>query len=120
MTHGTNFKTGKRVDDPKYRAAVRTFPCEICEEFELVQCSPSEFHHIIHDRMSQAKTSCAFGISLCDCHHKGQRFDRDRTKIAIHNDKEAFRLIYGPDHKYTKRTQDRVKAEFGYTPKGLE
>ena len=113
-------KEGKRVDDTQYRAYVRTFPCIICWSFDMTQTSRTEFHHTCSGRNSQAKTSCAFGIPLCDCHHKGQRFDRDRNKVAIHDAKETWEELYGLDTDWTRVTQDRVEREFGYTPKGIE
>jgi len=114
----TNFKTGKRVDDPKYRKYVRSLPCEICKGFGFVQCSPTEFHHTNTDRFSQAKTSCCEGIPLCHSHHHKMRaYPGDETKFGIHNDKTAWVELFGPDTGYIKAVQSRVKSEFNYTPK---
>lgn len=112
-------KTGKRVDDAKYRHMVRTLPCAVCEAYGFKQTSDTEFHHTISGRHSQAKTSCCFGIPLCQCHHMGQRHDRDRNKVAIHDDKPEWECRYGKDTDYTAATLDRVEREFSYTPKGL-
>lgn len=114
------FKVGKRVDDPKYREYVRQLPCVICDGWGFAQCSPTEFHHTKSGRHSQAKTSCCFGIPLCNCHHRGQRFDRDRSKIAFHDAQDAWEDHYGPDTGFVAATLDRVEREWGYTPKGLQ
>lgn len=113
-------KTGKRVDDPKYRHMVRTLPCAVCEAYGFTQTSDTEFHHTISGRYSQAKTSCCYGIGLCGCHHTGQRHDRDRNKVAIHDDKPEWEDRYGLDTEYTAATLDRVERETGYIPKGIK
>lgn len=120
MNVQTHFKTGKRIDDPLYRKYVRTLPCVICDGWGFLQTSRTEFHHSYCGRYSGAKTSCFLGIPLCDCHHKGQRFDRDRNKLAIHNDKDAWIELYGNDFDFAAAIQDAVKRLYSYTPKGLK
>ena len=114
------FKAGPRIDDPEYRQFVRQLPCVICDGFGFRQTSHTEFHHTKSGRYSQAKTSCCFGIPLCDCHHKGQRFDRDKNKIAFHDAQETWEDHYGPDTDYIAATQDTVQRLFGYTAKGVK
>jgi hypothetical protein len=45
-------------------------------------------------------------IPLCGGHHQGQF---DRTKLAIHQRKDAWERAYGPDHSYTAATQDKLQ-----------
>ena len=112
-------KTGKRIDHPRYRQLVRSMPCMICDGWGLIQTSYTEFHHSNCGRYSGAKTSCFLGIPLCDCHHKGQRFDRDRNKLAIHQDKRSWIELYGNDYDFAPYVQDYIKRSYGYSPKGL-
>ena len=108
------FKTGKRVDDPKYRQFVRQLPCVICDGWGFKQTSRTECHHTISRRGSMGKTSCNLSIPLCECHHTGLRFDRDKTKIAIHQDKALWEDHYGPDTGFIAATQDAIERQFGY------
>ncbi len=104
-------KQGKPAKDAKYLAGVRNLPCVICEAFGFHQTSPTTVHHTICGRYSGGKTPDRQAIPLCDCHHQGLRFDRDRTKLAIHNGKDSWVEAYGKDTGYIAATQDRILGQ---------
>lgn len=99
-------KQAKLGQNPAYLAAVRCLPCCICEAAGEVQKSPTEAHHVFHDRFGQLKTPDEMAIPLCDGHHQAKF---DRTKLAIHNAKEQWRDRYGADYEYTAATQDKIR-----------
>lgn len=95
----------KSNKDPAYIAAIHSLPCCICEAFGEVQQSPTEAHHVFHDRFGQRKTPDAMAIPLCDGHHQGKF---DKSKLPIHSAKSEWRERYGADHEYTAPTQDKI------------
>ena len=95
--------------DPQYLHDVRQLPCCICDAFGLTQTSVTQAHHIICGRYGNERTPDRMAIPLCMCHHQGLRFDRDKSKLAIHQGKESWEAEYGPDYEYTSVTQDRIE-----------
>lgn len=93
-----------------HMAFVHMLPCVACELDGVRQTSPTELHHPKHDRFSQEKEDDQNGIPLCMCHHQGLRFDRDRSKVAIHKEPNLWREKYGPDHGFIKQTRQAVAA----------
>jgi len=104
-------KTGKAGKDPEYLNRVRQLPCCVCEAFGEYQTSHTTAHHTICGRYSGAKTPDRQAIPLCDCHHQGMKFDRDRSKIAIHSNKRAWIEAYGLDTDYIAQTQDKINSD---------
>ena len=94
--------------DPAYLAIIHELPCVICEAFGFRQTSITEAHHTICGRFSGRKTPDRQAIPLCQCHHQGLRFDRDKEKLAIHNGKESWVAAYGEDVEYISATQDKI------------
>ena len=78
-------------------AHVAQQPCVVCYKYGLSQQSPTQVHHVFHDRFSSKKASDHEVIPLCEGHHLGMF---DVTKLAIHRRKETWRKIFGPDYKY--------------------
>lgn len=78
--------------------------CIICTEHFEVQQSPTEEHHVIHDRGSQRKTPDHTTIPLCDGHHQGKF---DQSKVAIHKEPELWRDLYGADYSYVEMVNER-------------
>lgn len=96
------------MTDRDYIAAIHNEPCCICEAFGFVQTSPTDAHHTICGRYGHLRTPDKQAIPLCKCHHQGLRFDRDKSKLAIHQGKESWVEAYGPDTDYIAATQDRI------------
>ena len=81
-------KGRKPAKDPERLRKVKQLPCVICDA-----PPPSDAHHCIHDRFSQAKAPDSETIPLCKPHHQD-------GPEAIHNGKETWRERHGPDHGY--------------------
>lgn len=112
-----NFKQPKAVKDPKYVGYVKQLPCVICEAYgEPYGQAPSDAHHPICGRFSQAKAPDHTVIPLCKAHHQ----TGEHGKPSVHGHRAAFVEAYGPDTEYIDITRDRVFEEFGYTPKGFK
>ena len=84
--------------NPAFLKVLHDRPCIICEKFFEVQQSPTQAHHVFHDRYSGKKTDDNMAIPLCEGHHQGLW---DNTKIAIHKDKALWREKYGSDYDYS-------------------
>lgn len=98
-------KKGKaKAGNPKYLTSVRGEHCIICESFGEYQNTPTEAHHPIHDRYSQAKRPDETAIPLCVSHHRGA----NDGKVAIHERPKLWRDTYGADHEYINIIQDRI------------
>lgn len=95
--------------DPQYLSDLHRLPCCVCDAFGLTQTSPTEAHHVICGRYGNHKTPDRMAIPLCQCHHQGLRFDRDASKLAIHQGKQSWAAKYGPDYEYIAATQDRME-----------
>lgn len=95
--------------DPGYLAKVRQLPCIICEEFDMVQNSPTEAHHVKSGRYSNRRTPDHMAIPLCHSHHNKQRpYPGDENKIGYHNSQATWELMYGEDHDWSARIQDMI------------
>lgn len=101
-------KPQREAKDPAYLGKVRALPCCVCVAFGLFQTSITEAHHTIFKRFGTLKTPDRQAIPLCQCHHQGLRFDRDKTKLAIHRSHDAWVAAYGPDTDYIAATQDAI------------
>ena len=99
-------KADKAAKDPAYLAKVRQLPCVICSGWGMIQTTPTEAHHVTHDRLSQRKTPDGMAIPLCADHHRG---GYGSDKIALHAAKDEWRRLYGPDHEFSAMTQDAVR-----------
>ncbi|WP_299830732.1 Ref family recombination enhancement nuclease [uncultured Roseobacter sp.] len=112
VTEQEIYQKSERVEkDPAYLAMVRQLPCCICDNFGMIQSSPTEAHHVKSGRFSFAKTPDRQAIPLCHSHHNKLRpYPGDEDKIGFHNSQEAWKAAYGPDHDYTSATQDAVEA----------
>jgi len=95
--------------DTQYLSDLHSLPCCICEAFGLTQTSITEAHHVICGRYGNERTPDRMAIPLCQCHHQGLRFDRDKSKLAIHQGKETWAAEYGPDYEYISATQDKIE-----------
>lgn len=100
-------KDDRPRDNPRHLERVRSLPCCICEAFGEMQDSATQAHHPIHDRWGTQKVSDQFAIPLCEGHHQGLV---DRSKVAIHRDKAAWREMYGADHEWVAATLDKLAA----------
>lgn len=98
-------KDDRASDDPAYLARVRTLPCCICDAYGEPQLSATQAHHVFHDRHGTARAPDRMAIPLCEGHHQGLV---DRSKLAIHRAKAAWREAYGADHEWVAPTQDRL------------
>jgi hypothetical protein len=92
-------------DDKWYKGEVKKRPCCVCVAFGLEQTSPTDAHHPICERYGTARVPDSECIPLCKCHHQGLRFDRDKSKLAIHQGKESWMAAYGLDRDYIEMTQ---------------
>lgn len=101
-------KEPKAKPDPAYLDRVRGLPCCICEAFGFQQLSPTEAHHVIHDRHSTERTPDRMAIPLCRGHHLG---DFDTSKLALHRHPQLWRDMFGADHEWTAPTQDKLGVE---------
>jgi|TARA_B100000780_G_C20998025_1_gene399257 hypothetical protein len=95
----SNPKTPKAKKDPKFLSKLHEMDCCICKAFNLPQSSPTQAHHIIHDRFSGKKTADNLAIPLCEGHHQGLW---DSSKLAIHQSPKEWRDLYGPDWSYSQ------------------
>lgn len=102
-------KAGKPAKDRDYLRKVRTLPCCICTNFDMMQTSTTDAHHTKSGRYGSEKTPDRQAIPLCKCHHQGLRFDRDKSKVAFHQGQETWESLYGPDTDYIAGTQDAVE-----------
>lgn len=103
-------KPQREVKDPAYLVKVRALKCCICVAFGFRQTSETEAHHTIFERFGTLRTPDRQAIPLCQCHHQGLRFDRDKTKLAIHQGQATWVAAYGPDTDYIAATQDQILA----------
>lgn len=100
-------KPAKPKPNPAYLAKVRALPCIICTSYGLPQQSPTQAHHVIHERGSFRKVPDTMTIPLCEGHHQGLM---DTSKIALHQQPSRWKREYGPDHTYVATTQDMIEA----------
>jgi hypothetical protein len=91
--------------EPDYLAALHMLPCCICQAFGEVQLSPTQAHHTIHGRYSTRKTPDRAAIPLCEGHHQGLM---DTSKVALHQQPDAWRWRYGLDTDYIAGTQEII------------
>jgi len=98
-------KPAKAKPNPAYLAKVRALPCIICTSYGLPQRSPTQAHHVIHERGSFRKVPDTMTIPLCEGHHQGLM---DTSKIALHQQPSRWKREYGPDHTYVAITQDMI------------
>lgn len=99
-------------DDPERLAAIHNMPCCICEEWGYTQMSPTEAHHCIMGRITYEEVSethrrapDSMAIPLCEGHHTG---DKDKSKIALHRQRNAWREEYGEDTLWISWTEERL------------
>ena len=57
-------KPKRAKPNPAYLAKVRELPCIICQSFGLPQNSPTQAHHVIHQRGSFRKVPDEMSIPL--------------------------------------------------------
>ena len=100
-------KPKRAKPNPSYLAKVRELPCIICQSFGLPQNSPTQAHHVIHQRGSFRKVPDEMSIPLCEGHHQGLM---DTSKVAVHNQPSRWKRLYGPDTDWIARTQDAIEA----------
>lgn len=100
-------KPERAKPNPDYLAKVRALPCIICTAYGLPQRSPTQAHHVIHQRGSFRKVPDEMSIPLCEGHHLGLM---DTSKIALHQQPSRWKREYGPDHTYIATTQDMIEA----------
>lgn len=90
--------------NPAYLAAIHDLPCCICDAFGLPQMTPTEAHHVCHDRFEDRRTPDEMAIPLCRAHHT----TGEGAKLALHRCKALWREVYGADYDYTPATQDKL------------
>lgn len=95
--------------DTAHMGAVKCLPCVVCQMFGLTQTSTTDAHHPIHGRFGNRRAPDGAVIPLCKCHHQGLRFDRDKSKLAIHQGKIAWAEAYGNDYDFVKQTIANVE-----------
>ena len=71
-------------------------PCCVCIENNEPQTTPTEWHHVCHDRFMMANRSKSEVIPLCRAHHR----TGEGGKLAIHKGKKTWRERYGADWEY--------------------
>jgi hypothetical protein len=112
-----NAKAKKRVTHERsaagrankwYKGEVKKLPCCVCVAFGLEQIGQTDAHHPICERYSTERVPDIECIPLCSCHHQGLRFDRDKSKLAIHQGKESWMAAYGLDRDYIAMTQNSI------------
>ena len=91
--------------EPDYLAALHMLPCCICQAFGETQLSPTQAHHTIHGRYSTRKTPDRDAIPLCAGHHQGLM---DTSKVALHQQPDAWKAAYGLDTDYIAGTQEII------------
>tara|TARA_R110000782_G_scaffold218427_1_gene305800 strand:- start:24034 stop:24384 length:351 start_codon:yes stop_codon:yes gene_type:complete len=91
--------------DPDYLTKIHDLPCCICQAFGEVQLSPTQAHHTIHGRYSARKTPDRDAVPMCEGHHQGLR---DTSKIALHQQPNAWKAAYGLDTDYIAQTQEII------------
>ena len=99
----SNPKNPKARKSPKFLNEIRQRKCIICEKFHEPQMSPTQAHHVIHDRFSQSKTDDQTAIPLCEGHHIGFF---DTSKVAIHREPLTWRMKYGVDYGYSEEQKE--------------
>lgn len=90
-----------------YLAKVRALPCIICAAYGLPQRSPTQAHHVIHQRGSFRKVPDSMTIPLCEGHHQGLI---DRSKVALHHEPSKWRRLHGDDVTWLQKTIDMIEA----------
>lgn len=88
-----------------HMARVRSLPCVICHEWDMVQQSPTAAHHCIHGRYSARKAPDIMTIPLCEGHHQGLL---DTTKIALHQHPSKWKRLYGEDTGWLSWVETRL------------
>lgn len=101
---GPNFKAPKVANGTaagmRHMRRVKQLPCVICG-----RSGPSEAHHVFCGRYGQRKASDFETIPLClSCHRIGPH--------AIHNAKETWERINGPDYEYLAVVADMLAGEW--------
>jgi hypothetical protein len=99
---GLKNKTPKK--NKQYLEWLHTQSCVVCQRFGENQNSPTQAHHVIHDRFSNVKTPDIDAIPLCEGHHQGMF---DTSKIALHRSPQEWRDTYGDDHSYSEMVRSR-------------
>ncbi|MEM6465602.1 MAG: Ref family recombination enhancement nuclease [Pseudomonadota bacterium] len=88
---------------------VKQLPCCICENFGMVQNSPTEVHHCKSGRFGNLREHDRCTIPLCHSHHNKLRpYTGDEGKLGYHNGQATWEAEYGPDYDYIAGTLDRV------------
>ena len=100
ITRRAMFQKSAPVKDKGRLAAVAAMPCCVCSEFGMTQTSPTEVHHLICGRFSQAKAGDDATIPLCRYHHRGPG--------GIHTIRAEWINSYGPDADWLEWTNDRI------------
>ena len=98
----------KRLTDPDHLHKVAQLPCAICTLHHLPQLSPTQVHHVIHNRFSFRRSGDDKTIPLCEGHHQGLF---DTSKIALHKEPKLWREFYGDDHSYLEWVNRRLDAD---------
>lgn len=100
-------KPERAKPNPAYLAKVRALPCIICTAYGLPQRSPTQAHHVIHQRGSFRRVPDEMTIPLCEGHHQGLI---DMSKIALHQQPSRWKREFGPDTDWISKTQDMIEA----------
>ena len=106
MGLGVSQKPEAKVKDPQYLSDLHDLPCCICEYYDMRQRSETTAHHWIMGRGGNRKTPDGEAIPLCDGHHQG-RFDT--SKVAVHQQPDAWRKQFGTDRDWVSITQEKVR-----------
>lgn len=93
-------KPAKAKRNPAHMARVAQLPCCICEAYGMAQLSPTQVHHVIHDRNGTKRAPDTATIPLCEGHHQGLI---DTSKLALHRAPQQWRDTYGADHEWLDR-----------------
>lgn len=91
-----------------HMARVRSLPCLICMEWGMRQTTPTEAHHVIHDRFATRKANDLHTIPLCSEHH---RESGDPDKTALHAAPSKWKRLYGADHDWLPKVADMLAGD---------
>ena len=104
-------ESDKGQSDLTHMGKVKLLPCCICQNFGMVQNSPTEVHHCKSGRFSSAREHDRCTIPLCHSHHNKLRpYPGDESKAGYHNGQETWEALYGQDYDYIAATLDAVEA----------
>ncbi len=102
---GPTPKPPKRARDPGRMQQIAAMKCIICDLYGLPQKSPTQVHHVIHERHGTRRSGDDLTIPLCEGHHLGMF---DKSKVALHREPAEWQRLYGNDFDLIEATNERL------------